>query len=105
MSSSYSYSSSSFSSSTSTSNGQTTGQAYREESSSNLDGTTVRTTTQNLGEKPVSETRQYDAQGRQLVGDTATRGQGKIEDISEEEADKIYRERMEDEYAKREGGA
>ena len=71
-------------------------------------GTKVQTASQNLDEPIVQESRQYDAQGRELLGgggaaDTSRR----IEDVSDEQAknDRLYEERMEDEYAKREGGA
>lgn len=66
----------------------------------------MRTTTQNLGERPVTQTHQYDSQGRELVGDnTSGDSNRRIEDVSQSEADPLYEERMEDEYAKREGGA
>lgn len=97
------FSSTSYSSftSSSTSNGQTTGQRYEQHSSSNPNGTTVHTTSQNLGEAPVRQTTQYDATGRQLEGNTS--GAGRIEDVTD--ADRKYEEAIEDEYAKREGGA
>lgn len=106
-SSSVSYSTSTQSSS---GNGTTSGHAYRQESHSTPEGTTVRTTTQNLGERPVVETQTYDSRGRAIEGgngSAANTGNSsrQIEDVTEEEADKLYRERMEDEYAKREGGA
>lgn len=68
----------------------------------------MKAASQNLGEPMVTETRQYDNQGRELLGggagaDTSRR----IEDVSDTQAerDRLYEERMEDEYAKREGGA
>jgi len=77
---------------------------------SNPGGTTVTTTNQPAGEGVTSETRTYPA-GGSLEGNS----QGRIEDVtdrnggdgrlSKEEADRLYEERMEDEYAKREGGA
>lgn len=67
---------------------------------------------QNLGEPPVSETRQYDAHGRPMVADSGfgnsdRRLEGsRVEDVTDErEAARRYEERIEDEYAKREGGA
>ena len=107
---SYSYSSSSVSySSTTNRDGQTTGQAYQRMSESTPQGTTVQTTRQNLGERPVTETRRYDATGRAIEATGAAGSDRRIQDVSgeeeESEADKLYRERMEDEYAKREGGA
>lgn len=102
---SYSYSSNN--------NGQRSGQAYRKEAHSTPQGTSTRTTTQNLGEPTVQETRHYDANGRELLGSgqAANRpaiqqsGGGRVEEIEESDADRAYREKMEDEYAKREGGA
>jgi hypothetical protein len=118
---SFSYSSSSMSYSTTTTNGQTTGQAYQRTSETTPEGTTVRTTHQNLGEQPVTETQRWDASGRaieaaggghgservrELPSSGSNEGAGQAEDKEQEsEADKLYRERMEDEYAKREGGA
>ncbi|KAF4629301.1 hypothetical protein G7Y89_g8847 [Cudoniella acicularis] len=110
---SYSYSSSSYSSSTSTNGGRRTGQAYQQTSHSNLQGTTIRTTSQNLGEPAIQETRRYDAggnliweDGRVLGAGYSSGGAGRIEDISDERAaEKRYEENIEDEYAKREGGA
>lgn len=103
---SYSSSSTSYSSST-TANGQTQGTAYREESHSTPSGTSVRTMQQNAGEPAVQETRHYDPHGRELLNPAnGNNSQARIEDVTEEsETDKLYRERMEDEYAKREGGA
>ncbi|KAK2616023.1 hypothetical protein N8I77_002742 [Diaporthe amygdali] len=120
--SSFSYSSTSFSSSQ-TRNGQTTSHSYAEEQHSNPQGTTVRSTTQNgPNAHPVQELRYFDAGGREIPAERAAhRGLGgaapadgsssrRIEDVSHqghdlEAADRLYRERMEDEYAKREGGA
>ena len=108
-----SYTSSSYTSysSSSTSGGQTTGHRYAEQSHTNPQGTTVQTASQKLGEPVYTESRQYDSSGRPMVeGSSVGQGThriegGRVEDISEQEADRRYRERMEDEYAKREGGA
>lgn len=92
------------------------GRSYTSQSSSDPRGTTVRTTSQNYGEPAVEETRHYDNQGRELLNaaPTSTNNQQRIQDVEvedvtdqvdESEADKRYREAMEDEYAKREGGA
>lgn len=114
MSNSYtSYSSTSFTSysSSSSSNGQTTGHRYAEHSQTNPSGTRVQTASQNLGQPVYTETRNYDSSGRPLVeGSSTSSGANRIEgprveDISEQEADRRYQERIEDEYAKREGGA
>lgn len=73
--------------------------------------TTVKQASQNLGEPIVQETRTYDQEGRQLISggnDGTGVGMGRrIEDVSDDqkERDRVYEERMEDEYAKREGGA
>lgn len=116
-SSSYSFSSSSYSSSSTGHNGQkTTGHAYSSEQHSDPYGTTVHTTTQKNDEPTVEETRYYDVSGREVPEDRIREGrtlegatshaQNRVEDVSgEEETDRVYRERMEDEYAKREGGA
>lgn len=118
---SYSFSSTSFSSSQ-TSNGRTVNQSYSEQQHSNPHGTTVRSTTQNNpNAPPVQELRYFDAGGREIPAERAAhRGLGgaaqsdngsrRIEDVSdqgrhERDVDRLYRERMEDEYAKREGGA
>jgi hypothetical protein len=60
----------------------------------------------------VQETRHYDSQGRELLEGSGGKGAGRrIEDVSGDVSDKqaerdaLYEERMEDEYAKREGGA
>lgn len=116
-----SFSSTTFSSSQ-TRNGSTTSHSYTEEQHSNPQGTTVRSTTQNdPNAAPVQETRYFDAGGHEIPAERAAhRGlggaapssgsSGRIEDVSdqsqhERDVDRLYRERMEDEYAKREGGA
>jgi hypothetical protein len=70
----------------------------------------------------VQETRHYDAQGRELLEGSGGAAAGRrIEDVSggedvggsdkqasqalQAQRDALYEERMEDEYAKREGGA
>ncbi|KAG9524972.1 hypothetical protein KCU99_g2778, partial [Aureobasidium melanogenum] len=112
-SSSFTSTSYSYSSSTSSSNGQTTGVSHSTRSHTNPDGTTVRTTQQNMGGPTIEETRYYDSQGREQLGlpSNATNNQRRLQDFEvedvtdESEADKKYREAMQDEYAKREGGA
>ncbi|KAM0723717.1 hypothetical protein Q7P37_000707 [Cladosporium fusiforme] len=109
--SSFSYSTSS--SSNTTSNGQTTGYRTMEHSSTDpINGTTVRSATQNIGEPAVEQTRHYDSQGRELLEGAGSAGGAdasrRIEDVSDDAQaarDAQYEERMEDEYAKREGGA
>ena len=63
----------------------------------------------------MQDTRYYDSQGKPvqgIEGSGVARGRGgdsgRIEDVTDEEQkdnDRLYEERMEDEYAKREGGA
>lgn len=71
-------------------------------------GTTVKSASQNLGQPIVQEERHFDPQGRELLsgadGGSANR---RIEDVDEaqRQRDKEYEERIEEEYAKREGGA
>lgn len=119
--SSYSFSSTMFSSSE-TRNGRTTNYSYTQEQRSDPQGTTVRSTTQGDPNTPaVQEVRYFDAGGHEVPAERAAhRGLGgaapvndssrRIEDVSdhgprESDVDRLYRERMEDEYAKREGGA
>lgn len=99
---SYSTSSFSYSSNTSSSGGHHTGTSERTQTFSDSSGTTVRKTSQNLGGEPVSEVKHYDAQGRQLPGGHGS-SERRIEDVTD--ADKEYEERIDDEYAKRQGGA
>lgn len=96
---SQSYSSSTF---TSSSNGGAP-QTWRstESMSSNPQGTTVHRTLEQPGQVPTQETLRLDKSGKLIEEQAAT--SGRIEDVSD--ADKEYSERMEDEYAKREGGA
>ncbi|SMY23235.1 unnamed protein product [Zymoseptoria tritici ST99CH_1A5] len=95
----------SFSSSSNSSSGQATGQASTKQTFVDADGNkTVKTSNQTLGQPAVHETRQYDSRGQALGDNDSSR---RIEDVSDEQAEnnKLYEERMEDEYAKREGGA
>lgn len=111
---SYQSYSSSTSYTTSSGGGRTTGQAYSQQAQSDSSGTRVKNTSQTLGEPPVSEYRQYDPQGRQLVEGQSSGGAdrriegSRVEDVTDEQEREVgrkYEERMEDEYAKREGGA
>ena len=109
-SSTFTSSSVSYSSSSTTSDGQTTGHRSMQQTTTDpTNGTTVQSSTQNLGEPEVRETRHYDSQGRELLeGPGATGASRRIEDVSDSsqaERDAAYEERMEEEYAKREGGA
>jgi hypothetical protein len=118
--SSFTTTSFSFSSSSSSSinhNGRVTSSSYSTQAHSNPSGTTVRTTSQNNRGPTIQETRHYDGQGREMLGAPpsardASNNQPRrlqaheVEDVTDEsDADRKYREAMEDEYAKREGGA
>lgn len=113
----FSFSSSATFVSTSSVNGRTSGQAYQRQSYSTPQGSGVRTTQQKLGEAPVTYTRLFDAQGRELIGGGGGGGGGNgyrqnhggqayaptcsrriisIEDVTEEEAEKAARERKQD---------
>ncbi|KAK4580017.1 hypothetical protein LTR86_000219 [Recurvomyces mirabilis] len=88
----------SYSSSDSTADGQKTGK-------------TETKTTQDLGEPEVKEIHRYDKQGRKLpagIQDPNQQEQRQVKnpnDGKQAERDRKYEDRMEDEYAKREGGA
>lgn len=115
---SYTYSSNS---SSSTSNGEThtTGSRAAQQSYTDAAGaTTTESLTQNYGEPAVQEIRRFgpdgrempsveggEAAGRRSLEGTAGTGNNRVEDVGESEEDRQYRERMEEEYAKREGGA
>jgi hypothetical protein len=113
--SSSSFSFSSTSSSTINGQNQTTGhRSVHQTTSDPINGTTTHSSTQNIGQPAVQETRHYDPQGRELLkGSGGADGSRRIEDVSESQTEKdtqaerdaLYEERMEDEYAKREGGA
>ncbi|KAF2089373.1 hypothetical protein K490DRAFT_63510 [Saccharata proteae CBS 121410] len=112
------------SSSSSSSNAGPRTVSQTHESHSTPAGTATRTTNSRTGKPTVQETRYFDGKGREVVGgriEGAGSGYGggfgsrgvesggvdrRIEDVSDEsDADRVYRERMEEEYAKREGGA
>lgn len=107
-SSSVSFSSSSYS----TRNGQTTGSRYAEHTTNDPSGTTTFTASQRNGEPVYTERRDYDALGRpipqgRILGNSGGSSGRRIEDVSDQQRDKdrVYEERIQDEYAKREGGA
>jgi hypothetical protein len=72
---------------------------------------------QNLGEPMVEETRNYDSAGNEILEDGRVIGQGgtgnpqgmiadiDVEEVDRGDNDRRYREAMEQEYSKREGGA
>ena len=86
--------------------------SHSETTYSDPSGTRVYRKTQNPGEAPREERLEYDRTGRQLQDAGARVGaieERRIEDVTDEESQKEtdakYEEKMEDEYAKREGGA
>lgn len=87
-------------------NGQT--KSHSETTYSDPSGTRVHRTSQTPGEAPREERFEVDDSGRRVEG-AGTADQRRIEDVTEEEEqkenDRKYEERMEDEYAKKEGGA
>ena len=111
----YSYSSYSTSSYSSSSGGHS--QRYTETSHSNeRDGTNTSRRWEETGKATIEEREQRPAQGRVGGGSGGIGNARRIEDVSEvndesgerneqAEKDRLYEERMEEEYAKREGGA
>ena len=106
---SFSYSSSSSYSHSGSTAPETKSQIYSEKHTySDRDGHVLTKTSQKDGGPIYQETSSLPT--NRTLQDTPAGGQGRIEDVSamdEEQAkrDKEYEERMEDEYAKREGGA
>ena len=79
------------------------GNTYTEGTSSNPSGTTIHRVTQEAGRAPVHETTRLPAGGSAAQQVAGLENSKRIEEISDK--DREYEERMEDEYAKREGGA
>lgn len=104
-----SYTSQTFSSTSSTINGQTTSQT--QSTISDNTGTRVHQTSQEPGQALREERFEVDNSGRRIAdGSTSGSNRGRIEDVTDEDAqqkenDRKYEEAMEEEYAKREGGA
>ena len=98
-------SSTTFQSSSYSSYSDSSGTRFEERTSSNPTGTTVQRTTQEAGQPATNETIRYPSGGGAAAAQQVEElnKQGRIEDVSE--ADKRYEEAIEDEYAKREGGA
>lgn len=95
------FQSTSYSFSSSTVNGET--HSRSEATYSDPSGTRVQRREQEPGQAVREEKFAYDNSGRPLK-DTSDRG--RIEDVTDkEQADQEYEERIEEEYAKREGGA
>jgi len=78
---------------------------FTESTSTDPRGTTTHRTAEETGKQPYQKTTYTPAGGRLESG--AAGSQGRIEDVTDAQAekDRQYEERMEDEYAKREGGA
>ena len=98
----------SYSSSSSRDGEQVSGTRKSQTTYSDGSGTTVKSSSQNIGEPVVQDEKRYDPQGRELLSGTDGAGQNRrIEDVSDEQKqrDREYEERIEEEYAKREGGA
>jgi hypothetical protein len=104
--------SSSFTSSSSSSNGGT--RSYSQTTYSDPSGTKVYRTTQEPGQERKEERIQYNSSGNRIDNGGMGEGRGRIEDVTdqenaradaEKEREREYVERMEAEYAKREGGA
>lgn len=87
-------------------NGQT--KSHSETTYSDPSGTKVHRTSQNPGEAAREERFEIDHSGRR-VESAGSGDQRRIEDVTDQEEqktnDRKYEEKMEDEYAKREGGA
>ncbi|KAF1967615.1 hypothetical protein BU23DRAFT_559262 [Bimuria novae-zelandiae CBS 107.79] len=92
------FQSASYSFSSSTINGET--RSRSEATFSDPSGTKVQRREQEPGQAAREERFEYDNTGRRIEEAGA---KGRIEDVTDKEAE--YKERMEDEYAKREGGA
>lgn len=101
---------STFQSSSYSSYRDSSGRRYEESALSDPSGTTVHRTTQDAGQPAISKTTHRPADGAaapqiQGVGGSNPR----IEDVTDADvdadADSRYEERINDEYAKREGGA
>ena len=95
---------STFQSSSYSSYSDSSGNRFEESTTSNPSGTTTHRSTQEAGKPKVTETTRVPA-GREVEGERT--GQARIEDVTDQddEASAQYEDRMEDEYAKREGGA
>lgn len=77
------------------------GNSYTQSSHSNPSGTTVQTTSKAAGQPAVSETTRLPAGSRGTQHVEGSAGTRRIEDVTDQD----YDERIEDEYARREGGA
>ena len=94
---------STFSSSSYSSVSNSSGKSYTQASYSNPHSTTIHTTSQESGQPAVTETTHLPTATTNAQQVEGTDGSRRIEDVTD--ADREYEGRMEDEYAKREGGA
>ncbi|KAH6893364.1 hypothetical protein B0T10DRAFT_482098 [Thelonectria olida] len=85
-------------------NGRTESHSYSEQTQTDPQGTTIRRAYRD-NEKPVEYTEEHYPSSRRLGASGGQDTSRRIEDISEQEADRRYKEAIENEYAKREGGA
>ena len=94
---------STFQSQTYSSSSDSSGNRYEEHTTSDPSGTTIHRTSQQAGQAATQETTRIPAGGaaaQQIEGMDPSK---RVEDVTD--ADKLYEENIEDEYAKREGGA
>ncbi|KAI0018104.1 hypothetical protein F4780DRAFT_539881 [Xylariomycetidae sp. FL0641] len=97
----FSSSYSSFSSSTSSNGGPPQQTVYAQRSFTDRSGTRTERMYKEPGQAPVYESSEQPSNRRVQGGGVSA--QNRIEDVTD--ADKAYEERIQDEYAKREGGA
>jgi len=81
--------------------GKTQTSSHEQKTFTDNSGTTIHTISQGTGKDNVDVTERYDAKGHLLESGN---DQQRITDV-DSDVDAKYKEAMEDEYAKREGGA
>jgi hypothetical protein len=84
--------------------GRTESHSYSEQTQTDPQGTTIRRAYQD-NDKPVKQTEEHYPSNRRLGAFDGQDTSRRIEDVSDQEADRRYKEAIENEYAKREGGA
>jgi len=94
---------STFSSTSSFSYQDSSGNISSSHTISDPSGTTIHRTTQTAGQPAQTETTRLPPGGAAQVQGGRSAAGGRIEDVTD--ADRQYEERIQDEYAKREGGA
>ncbi len=82
----------SFSSTSTNVGGKVSGTRQTKHVTSDSSGTTVKTTSQNLGEAPVREVRHFDSRGHEVAGGAAGDANRRIEDAGAEEQAKDKQE-------------